>query len=44
MIKFLKKILTLIFIVVIFVGGFFIYQGYDLYKKAIAETSIEDKI
>ena len=44
MIKFLKKILTLIFIVVIFVGGFFIYQGYDLYKKAIVETSIEDKI
>lgn len=44
MIKFLKKILTLIFIVVIFVGGFFVYQGYDLYKKAIAETSIEDKI
>ena len=44
MIKFLKKILFLIFIAAIIVGGFFVYQGYDLYKKAIAETSIDDKI
>ena len=44
MIKFLKKILFLIFIAAIIVGGFFVYQGYDLYKKAIAETSINDKI
>lgn len=42
--KFLKILLILIILSVASVGGFFVYQGYSLYKEAIEEVSIEDKI
>lgn len=42
--KFLKILLILIILSVILVGSFFVYQGYTLYKEAIEEVSIEDKI
>lgn len=42
--KFLKILLILIILSVVSVGGFFVYQGYSLYKEAIEEVSIEDKI
>ena len=44
MIKFLKKILILIISLIIIIIGNFIYQGYNLYEDALAETSIEEKI
>ena len=44
MIKFFKKILILIISVIAIIIGNFIYQGYNLYKYALAETSIEEKI
>ena len=44
MIKFLKEILIFIFLWVIIIFGVFVYQGYNLYKEAINETSILDKI
>lgn len=42
--KFLKILLILIILSIILVGSFFVYQGYTLYKEAIEEVSIEDKI
>lgn len=42
--KFLKKIFFLILIIVITVGGYFTYKGYDLYKQALNEISVEDKV
>lgn len=42
--KFLKILLILIILSVILVGSFFVYQGYTLYKEAIEEVSIKDKI
>lgn len=42
--KFLKYLIFSIIIVVLIIGGIFTYQGYSLYKEAIEETSIEDKI
>ena len=34
----------LIIIAIILVFGVFVYQGYTLYKEAITETSISEKI
>ena len=42
--KFFKNIFFLILIVIIAVGGYFTYQGYELYKKALNEISVEDKV
>lgn len=42
--KLLKKLFFMIIIVIIAIASFFIKQGYDLYVKAINETSIENKI
>lgn len=42
--KFFKCLIFTILLVVIIVAGIFIYQGYSLYKEAIEEISIEDKI
>lgn len=44
MIKFFKRIIILIIFIILAVLGVFIYQGYEDYKEAIAETSIEEKI
>lgn len=42
--KFLKSLILSILLVIVLVGGIFTYQGYNLYKNAIDEISIEDKI
>jgi membrane peptidoglycan carboxypeptidase len=44
MIKFIKKLLLLIIIVLIVITGIYIYRGYKLYKDAIEEISIEEKV
>ena len=42
--KVLKKIIFIVVLVSISIGLLFVGSGYDMYKKAIEETSIEDKI
>lgn len=42
--KFLKTLIILIILIVVSVIGFFVYQGYSLYKEAINEMSIKEKI
>lgn len=42
--KFLKRLILLIVFIIVAVIGIFVYQGYSLYKEAINEMSIEDKI
>ncbi len=42
--KFFITLITIILIAVSAVAGIFIYKGYSLYKDAINETSIEEKI
>lgn len=42
--KFLKFLFFGILIAFIAIGGIFTYQGYNMYKKAIDEISIEEKI
>ncbi|MBR3614299.1 MAG: transglycosylase domain-containing protein [Clostridia bacterium] len=44
MIKFIKRTILFIIIVVIAIFSIFIYQGYKLYEEAIKETSINEKI
>ncbi len=42
--KILKKLIILILLIIVAIIGIFIYQGYSLYKEAINEMSIEEKI
>ncbi len=42
--KFFRNIILLILMIIIIIGGYFTYQGYDLYKQAIHEISVEDKV
>lgn len=42
--KILKRLIILIILIIVAVIGTFIYQGHSLYKEAINEMSIEDKI
>lgn len=44
MIKFFKRIITFIIFIIIAVLSVFVYDGYELYKEAIQEISIEEKI
>lgn len=44
MTKFLKRLIILIILIIIAIIGIFTYQGYSLYKEAINEMSIEDKV
>lgn len=44
MIKFFKRIITFIVFVIIAILAVFVYDGYELYKESITETSIEKKI
>ena len=44
MFKFIKKILFSIIFVLMIACGIIGYQGYDMYKTAIAETSIKEKV
>ncbi len=42
--KFLTRILLLICLILIVIGGIFCYKGYSLYKTAINETPIRQKV
>lgn len=42
--KIVKRIIIFIILVVILIGALLTYKGYELYKDALEETSIEDKI
>lgn len=42
--KLIKRLITLIILLVLAIAGVFVYQGYELYKEAIVEVSIEEKI
>lgn len=42
--KILIKLVVIFTIIIFIVGGFFVYKGYSLYKEAITETSITEKI
>lgn len=42
--KILKRLIILIILIIIAIIGIFTYQGYSLYKEAINEMSIEDKV
>lgn len=44
MIKFLKRLILIILFIAVVIFSYFTYQGYTLYKEAITEMSIEDKI
>ena len=42
--KFLKMIFTLAFIFIAIIAAYFTFQGYTMYKEAISECSIEEKV
>lgn len=42
--KLLKKLVFIVIIIVSIVAGVFIKEGYDIYEKAIQDTSISEKI
>lgn len=42
--KFIKRIILLILIVAAFIAGGVIYRGWDMYKEAVEEASIEQKV
>lgn len=42
--KFFKRLFLLVLMIIIAVGGYFTYQGYDLYKTALEEISVEEKV
>lgn len=42
--KFLKRLFLLVLMIIIAAGGYFTYQGYDLYKTALDEISVEEKV
>ena len=42
--RFIRNIILLLLMIIILVGGYFTYQGYDLYKQALNEISVEDKV
>ena len=44
MIKFLKRLILVILSTAVVIFSYFTYQGYTLYKEAITEMSIEEKI
>ena len=44
MFKFIRKTFLTILLVLSIIIGYFTYEGYNVYKKAIEETSIEKKI
>lgn len=42
--KFLRRIIFLLIISICIVGGYFTYQGYTIYREALQEISVEDKV
>lgn len=42
--KFIKRLLLIILIVLVLISSFIIYNGYSMYKNAITEISLEKKV
>lgn len=42
--KLFKRLIIIAFLIVISIIGFYTYQGYEIYKKAINETPIEKRV
>ena len=42
--KIIKKIITLIVLIILFIGVGFTYQGYQMYKQALEKISVKDKV
>lgn len=42
--KGIKKLITLILVIIIFVAGYFIKGGYDYYKEAMTQMSLEKRV
>lgn len=42
--KSIKRILTLILVIIIFIVGYFVKSGYDYYQKAMNEMSLVDRV
>lgn len=44
MFKLIKRLIFFIILILFLIFGLFVYKGYDMYKQAIEEMSIEEKI
>ena len=44
MFKWIRRIIFIILLLLILVFGFFIYNGHAMYKDALSEISLKDKI
>ena len=42
--KVIKRITIFLILIVLFVGAFITYQGYDMYKQAVEKISVKDKV
>ena len=42
--KVIKRLIILIILAIVFVGASLTYQGYNMYKEALNEISVEDKV
>ena len=42
--KFIKRTITFLFVILIFLIGYYIKDGYELYQKVINQTPIDDKV
>ena len=42
--KVIKKILIFVILIVLFAGAFLTYQGYTMYKEALNEIGVKDKV
>lgn len=42
--KFIKRILTLILIACLCIGGYITYKGYNMYEDALAQVNLADKV
>ena len=42
--KVIKRIIIFVILIVLFTGAILTYQGYTMYKEALDEISVKDKV
>lgn len=42
--KVIKRIIIFLILIVLFIGAFITYKGYDMYKQALEKISVKDKV
>ena len=42
--NFIKKIVLIVFTILVFVSSYYLYNGYKMYKDAIEKVALEDKV